>query len=279
MSRSTSLVALQPFRDQDQAGEALAPNFWGPAFTPFAPDTYDGRTRLVQYFDKGRMELTGTTVTGGLLATELITGQIQVGDATFQPKSPPAIPIAGDPDGGGATYATLGTTAAMLLATTPASRLGLPITTTVAADGTITAGTPGPFTTGPTVIGNYDFPTQHNVASAFVDYRTKVGLQNIGYAKSEPFLTTVKVAGQSKQVLVQVFERRVLTYTAEQSPTRTRWRWATSASTISAGATAAARNTCRRDRFSPRLMANSRDIKSGRRGMSPYLVSHHETSG
>ncbi len=210
-------VTLQPFRDQYQAGEALAPNFWGPAFTYFAQDTYDGYTRytrLVQYFDKGRMELSGTTVTSGLLATELITGQIQRGDATFDPKPAPNIPIAGDPDGG-LTYATLGTKAATLLATTSASRLGLPITTMVGADGTINLGTPGPFTTGPTVIGNYDFPTRHNVASAFVDYRTKVGLQTIGYAKSEPFLTTVKVGGVQKPVLVQVFERRVLTYTAD----------------------------------------------------------------
>ncbi|MDQ6907138.1 MAG: hypothetical protein M3176_09940, partial [Chloroflexota bacterium] len=195
------------------AGEAMAPNFWGPAFTYFAQDMYDSHPRLVQYFDKGRMELRGTTVTSGLLASELITGQIQRADATFDPKPAPNIPIAGDPDGG-LTYATLGAKAT-LLATTPASRLGLPITAIVGADGTITPGTPGPFTTGPTVIGNYDFPTQHNVASAFADYRTKVGLQTIGYAKSEPFMTTVKVGGVQKQVMVQVFERRVLTYTAD----------------------------------------------------------------
>ncbi len=49
---------------------------------------------------------------------------------------------------------------------------------------------------------------------AFADYRAKAGLQTIGYATSEPFSTTVKVGGAQKAVLVQVFERRVLTYTA-----------------------------------------------------------------
>jgi hypothetical protein len=60
----------------------------------------------------------------------------------------------------------------------------------------------------------YDAPTRHNVPKAFADYRTKAGLLTIGYALCEPFYATVKVAGQAKQVMVQVFERRVLTYTA-----------------------------------------------------------------
>jgi hypothetical protein len=61
----------------------------------------------VQYFDKGRMELTNGAITNGLLASEIIKGQIQVGDATFQQKASPAIPIAGDPDNPGPTYAQL----------------------------------------------------------------------------------------------------------------------------------------------------------------------------
>ena len=59
--------------------------------------------------------------------------------------------------------------------------------------------------------------TKHNVPAAFATYRAKVGLGVIGYAKSEPFVTTVKVAGVQRQVVVQVFERRVLTYNAANS--------------------------------------------------------------
>src|SRR5262249_37714606 len=108
------------FQTQWQQGEALTPNFWGPLAN--AKDGQQepykeaqGGQRLVQYFDKGRMELTNGTVTNGLLATELIKGQIQVGDNAFQPQAPPAIAIAGDPSTIGATYAALSTTAAALL--------------------------------------------------------------------------------------------------------------------------------------------------------------------
>ena len=62
--------------------------------------------------------------------------------------------------------------------------------------------------------GSYDDATKHNVPKAFADYRAKAGLATIGFAISEPFFATVKVAGAQKQVMVQVFERRVLTYTA-----------------------------------------------------------------
>src|ERR1700737_1426054 len=89
------------FQQQWQQGEALTPNFWGPLTTakdgqqePYVEAA--GGNRLVQYFDKGRMELTNGAVTNGLLASEIVKGQVQVGNASFQPKASPAIPIAGD---------------------------------------------------------------------------------------------------------------------------------------------------------------------------------------
>lgn len=214
--------AKPAFQTQWQQGEALTPNFWGPANTPGLQESYaeaPGGQRLVQYFDKGRMELTDPstgTVTNGLLANELITGLMQMGDSTFQQRAAAAIPIAGDPDNAGPTYAAIGSTAGALLNAAPAQP-GLLVSTTVAANGTITAGTAATGS-GPTALAAYDAATQHNVPQAFADYRDKVGLLTIGYAKSEPFLATVKVAGQQKQVMVQVFERRVLTYTADNPP-------------------------------------------------------------
>jgi len=214
-----SPFANDGFQAQWQQGEALAANFWGPAAAGGLSEPYveaPGGQRLVQYFDKGRMELTNPTtgiVTNGLLANELITGLQQNGDSTFQMRTPAAIPIAGDPDNPGPTYAALSSTAAALLNAAPA-QTGILVSTTVAANGTITPGaaTAG---SGPTALAAYDAATQHNVPQAFADYRNKVGLLTIGYAKSEPFLATVKVGGQQKQVMIQVFERRVLTYTAD----------------------------------------------------------------
>src|SRR5947209_18809440 len=100
---AASGFADSQFLKQWFEGEAVAPNFWGPVANakngqnePYKEA--QGGQRLVQYFDKGRMELTNGQLTNGLLATEIVTGQVQIGDKTFQPKAAPAIPIAGDPD-------------------------------------------------------------------------------------------------------------------------------------------------------------------------------------
>jgi hypothetical protein len=215
-----SPFAFGGFQTQWQQGEALAPNFWGPSVTAGLQEPYQeapGGHRLVQYFDKGRMELThpgAGTVTNGLLANELITGQMQLGDDTFQARAPAAIPIAGDPDNPGPTYAALGTTAAAIRTPTEYRDPGTMVTASITANGAVSPGnaTTG---TGPTAIAVYDNETEHNVPQAFAAYRDKVGLLTIGFATSEPFFATVKVGGVQKQVMVQVFERRVLTYTAD----------------------------------------------------------------
>jgi hypothetical protein len=209
------------FQQQWQQGEALTPNFWGPLSTakdgqqePYQQAA--GGMRLVQYFDKGRMELSNGVVTNGLLASEIVKGQVQVGDAAFLAKDPPAIPIAGDPDNAGPTYKQLGTSAKALLANAAAQPGGTSVAA-VGADGTLTPGAAQ--LSGTAMLTGYDSPTQHNVPGVFVDYRAKAGLPTIGYAIAEPFGATVKVAGQQKGVLIQVFERRVLTFTPTNDPT------------------------------------------------------------
>jgi hypothetical protein len=65
--------------------------------------------RLVQYFDKARMEQTtpGGSVTNGLLTVELLSGRLQTGDTTFEQRQPATVPVAGDPDNTFPTYADL----------------------------------------------------------------------------------------------------------------------------------------------------------------------------
>ena len=221
---TTGNTPVAAFQSQWQTGEAITANFWGPAGTAGKMEPYADGQRLVQYFDKGRMELaTDGGVTNGLLATELINGQMQTGDSTFMARSAAAIPVAGDPDNVGPTYAGLGTQAAVLFM--PATRytrtthqLGQAIETRVAADGTVTMPSVVNAGLGPMAVSVYDDTTQHNVPQAFADYRDRTGVPAIGLAKSEAFLTTVKVGGVQKQVMVQVFERRVLTYTADNDP-------------------------------------------------------------
>jgi len=221
---AASGFAHPAFQTQWQQGEAITPNFWGPLSLaqegknePYAEGKLaDGTSgmRLVQYFDKARMELTNPTtgvVTNGLLANELITGKLQVGDANFQQLPPAAIPIAGDPNNLGPTYAQLGTTAATLLAPATA-KVGGFITTIVGADGAVTDGGGFAGISLSPAISAYDSTTQHNVLSVFAYFRSKVGLASVGLATSEPFRTTVLIAGTPQSIIAQVFERRVLTY-------------------------------------------------------------------
>jgi hypothetical protein len=217
LTQAASGFANPAFQAQWQTGEAVTQNFWGPLETaqngqqePYKEAS--GGQRLVQYFDKGRMELTNGAVTNGLLATEIIKGQIQVGDSTFQPLAPPNIAIAGDASNPAPTYAGLASQGAALLQPT-SSTPGKLVLATIGADGSVgttDAAIPDPAVT----IGGFDDATRHNVAQAFVDYRNKAGLSTIGFAISEPFRANVKVGGTAKDVMVQIFERRALTYTA-----------------------------------------------------------------
>ena len=236
--------AAPAFNTQWNAGEAVAPNFWGPLelAKEGQPEPYveaAGGMRTVQYFDKARMELgAGGTVTNGLLATELITGNRQLGDSSFQNFGPAPISIAGDPDNVGPTYAAIQTNAAQLrvvVSSTP----GVPVTLALTPAGALTT-FPGGASFAQANIGGYDSVTQHNVPATFLAYRNKAGIPAIGLAISEPFWSNVKVAGVQKDVLMQAFERRVLTFTPS---TRRRFKWSlgTSVATTSHGGTSRTR--------------------------------------
>lgn len=192
--------------------------------------------RLVQYFDKTRMEITNPNgdqssiwyVTNGLLAKELMTGNMQLGDNTFHQYAPAQVNVAGDAnDANGPTYATFNG-----LMGYGAIPNGWIITQTVNRAGHVSADASlGSYNVSAQDVGT---PTKHNVASVFWDFMNSVGtvyangqytqaalFQNpfyaTGYPLTEAYWTTVLVGGVSKQVLVQVFERRVLTYTPSNS--------------------------------------------------------------
>jgi plastocyanin len=191
---------------------------WGPApFTGGMMEAYKeapNGTRLVQYFDKARMELNapGSTVTAGLLTVELITGREQAGDATFVQRDPAHIAVAGDPDNAFPTYADLAPVQAAepdnTAAATPVAKLYNP-------DRSFDVYAPAMVDPLAKTAG-YDSQTKHNLPKAFADFRNATafgGLPAIGLAVTEPVWANVKVAGKVVPVLVQGFERRVLTYT------------------------------------------------------------------
>ena len=208
---------------------------WGPYAFAVRTEPYNESpqgTRLVAYYDKARMEVTEPEapqdtswyVTNGLLVRELITGQVQVGDTTFLPASPAQIPVAGDPnDTLGPTYASF----ARLLAVPP-PEVETVIVQTIDRGGQVGA---DERLAGYGVLAGPLIPeTNHRVASVFWEYLNSQGVlyQGGGYVTgalfdpafyatgfpiTEAYWTRAIVAGVVRDVLVQCFERRCLTYT------------------------------------------------------------------
>jgi hypothetical protein len=165
-------------------------------------------------------------VTNGLLAFELITGQLQLGDALFIQGEPADIPIAGDADDvTGPRYASF----AALLDVSPLAS-GSTVTQTLSASGTV--GSDARLAAYGVTVGNADAETGHTIASVFWNYLNEGGLiwNGAGYVDgalfepwffatglpiTEPYWARVKVAGVVQDVLIQCFERRCLTYTPD----------------------------------------------------------------
>jgi uncharacterized protein YkwD len=215
---------------------------WGPAnrTTSLTEDYAEspGGQRLVKYFDKSRMEIndpdadpTNTWyVTNGLLARDLILGQVQIGEDEFLEYDVPEINIAGDlDDPEGPTYRSFHSvlTDVVLRESLP---LGSTIVQTIDRDGNV--GVDESLAAYGVTAAHYEPKTERTVASVFWEFLHGEGLvyqddrfvegrlfENAyyptGYPVTDAFWTTVRVNGVPKRVLVQVFERRVLTYTPD----------------------------------------------------------------
>jgi thermitase len=205
------------------------------AYEPYA-EAQNG-VRLVYYFDKSRMEVTDPHhdradrwyVTNGLLVNELITGQMQVGDARFQSRAPANVRVAGDPDDAtGPFYASFRN-----LLTTPPVAQGEVILLTIDRQGRVSADSR--LATYNVTAAFYVGETRHRVASVFWDYLNSTGpiatgdalvdgrlfepwFYATGYPVTEAYWAQVKVRGAVRDVLVQCFERRCLTYTPSNDP-------------------------------------------------------------
>ncbi len=211
---------------------------WGPnPFTEAIQEPYaesPGGTRLVQYFDKSRMEINDPYgnrssqwfVTNGLLVREMVDGRIVTGASSYTPASPSPEAVAGDyavVNPNCPTYATF----QFLSWQRAESRVGQAATTIIAKDGS-TWDDPTKAGYAGTKITYYEGTLGHNVPQVFWDYMNQSGLvyeggyRNgkvvdwlfaFGYPITEPYWVRAMVGGVEKDVLVQLFERRVLTYT------------------------------------------------------------------
>ena len=215
---------------------------WGPAaFTSAMEEWYTegvGNARVVQYFDKTRMEIsTDPTadpnsiwyVTNGLLAKELVTGEMQLGDNDFESLGPADVNVAGDADdANGPMYSSF----TNLLSRAPLAE-GTVITQRIQRDGSTSD---DPSLAGQNIAaGQLVSETNHTVAAPFWAFMNSTGtvFENSQYVDGQmfqnPFFATglpiseaywadVKVGGNQQLVLIQVFERRVLTFTPANPP-------------------------------------------------------------
>jgi Tol biopolymer transport system component len=225
------------------SGQVSRTFFWGPAPAAAAQEQYvdapsGTQTRLVQYFDKSRMELNNPEgdptspffVTNGLLTIELISGQMQIGNNAFVNRFSANIPISGDIDDDQApTYVSF-----LAVSNTRRGDHRQPARISQFATATINkAGQVGDDPTKASFplakISYFEPTTGHNIPSAFWDFVNATGpISETGqivskrlidpwfYASglpiSDAYWTRVKIKGEMQNVMIQAFERRVLTY-------------------------------------------------------------------
>ncbi|MEY3990752.1 MAG: hypothetical protein RI985_1833 [Chloroflexota bacterium] len=207
---------------------------WGPAGLMAHAESFlqiSGGQRQVQYFDKGRMEINNPNgdrqskwfVTSGLLVTELISGRMQVGANDYIAREPSGTIIAGDIDNTlSPTYASLN----KLLGLRTINRAGQVVDQQILRDGSVI-----PFNgdgASMTQLVYYVDETGHNIPQVFYEYltrkdtvyvngRTEYGLvidwvHTMGYPLTEAYWTRTAIGGVEQWVLIQPFERRLLTY-------------------------------------------------------------------
>lgn len=212
-----------------QRGEATRSWLWGPIPFRTTAEAYaesPGGSRLVDYYDKARMEITRPNadrkdrwfVTNGLLVKELVSGKLQTGDAQFVDRQPSDQQVAGDP--GPENHA-------------PAYRVFKPYTSLdsdqraeqhLDTDVVATLDSQGQLGNDPTRaapetrIAHFDTTLGHNIPGIFWQFlqdQPDDWLFAFGYPISEPYWIVARVGGVDKWVLVQLFERRTLTYTPD----------------------------------------------------------------
>jgi hypothetical protein len=209
------------------------PFAWAERYEPYQEGP--GGVRYVRYYDKARMEVPRPEadpanpwyVTNGLLVVEMVRGKAQLGDNPNAVACPlgkgsevcPAFyPVAGDADSNSNSLApTYGEFAPLL---TPASsRVGQRVGTTYTqpnAWGTFELGENGALASEATTIAAFDQATSHNIPQvfwAFMNRQPTDWLFAFGHPIAEPVWVRTAIGGVERDVLVQLFERRVLTYT------------------------------------------------------------------
>src|SRR5436190_2858244 len=211
-----------------------------------------GGSREVTYFDKARMEINDPKadpaspwyVTNGLLVYEMMSARIQIGANQFKPAEPARIIVAGEPSimmnpvNFTPTYESLARVATLSPGQNQSPpKTGQVVREKLSADaqvGKLSSDVPN---------GNlpklqyYEKTTGHNVPDVFWQFMNQHGLvyedgqyheellfdwlSTMGYPLTEPYWIDTFVANKKVTVMMQAFQRRILTYNPANAPA---WR-------------------------------------------------------
>lgn len=214
--------------DQPVATAAAARSWlWGPQSLATGSEPYreaaSGR-RVVQYWDKSRMEITNPAadrnelwfVTNGLLAKEMVGGAVQTGSQNFVERAPATLPVAGDPSGSlvAPSYAAFHEVASLNGDRRVDQQLGASVVRTLDTAGL--TGSDATLSRYNVANARYNAELGHHIPNVFAAYLDGLPLPWVfvmGYPITEPYWTRASIGGRPADVLVQIFERRVLTYT------------------------------------------------------------------
>lgn len=205
---------------------------WGPTVDASLNEPYAegvGGKRGVIYYDKGRMEINNPNadphspwyVTSGLLVSEMVGGFIQVGNNATQPHAPNTRSVAGDGlDNVAPIYAAF----APLLAAAP-DHTNVGVSATIDQHGHVGN---NPNLAGRTWNAVYVAATGHNIPAVFWQFLNQRGLvydgknyhndllfdwvYTMGYPITDGYWTNISIGGQQHLALVQLYQRRTLTY-------------------------------------------------------------------
>jgi hypothetical protein len=213
------------------------PRAWDERYEPFKDGP--GGSRFVRYFDKARMEVSDPQanpdspwyVTNGLLVVEMVRGRVQfandpaLSDCPYfrSGECPAIVQVAGDIDLQGASTAPSYQDFGPYLAGVEArigARVGMALTRAQPFE-LLTPSEQPNLATDATTLEFYDQTTQHNIPRMFWSYmraQPADWLFAFGHPISEPYWVRTKIGGTEQWVLLQLFERRTLTYTPANSP-------------------------------------------------------------
>jgi len=218
--------------------------YWGPKPGSTLNEKFAGSktgSRLVQYFDKARMEVNDPQgdrssewfVTTGLLVAEMVSGKQQVGNKQYVAQRPAEIAVGGDglaADPDAPTYTSFRRVASIRGPgdNRAPNRVGQNISATIDRAGTA-GDNPALGLYSGAKVAVYNDVLGHNIPRAMWDFLNLKGVvdrngQNVdgqtladwifvmGYPITEPYWARVKIGGVYEDALFQLYERRTLAY-------------------------------------------------------------------